>query len=68
MHNGGCANENNCFGSRLEELLAAEAYFFEKMVSSHPNNDIQIKKIYTITFFHQFFQFLKFVGLDLSTL
>ena len=45
--------KNDCFRlrRRLEAVIGAEGYFFEKMVSPHPNNDIQIKKINTIKLF-----------------
>ena len=38
--------KNACsrLSSRLEAVIAAEGYFFEQMVSPHPNNDIQIVK------------------------
>ena len=38
------------------------------MVSPHPNNDIQIVKINTITLFHAFINFLKFGRFEVSTL
>ena len=38
------------------------------MVSPHPNDDVQMKKINTITLFHVFFQFLKFGIFEVSTL
>ena len=38
------------------------------MVSQHPNKDIQIVKINTITLFHEFFEFLKFGKFEVSTL
>ena len=42
------ANEKRLLRNRLEALIAAEGYFFEQIVSPHPKNDIQIKKINTI--------------------
>ena len=38
------------------------------MVSPHPNNDVQIQKITTITLFHAFFKFFKFGRFEVSTL
>ncbi len=41
-------------------IYLSKGYFFESMISPHPNNDIKTVNINTITLFHAFLQFLKF--------
>ena len=38
------------------------------MVSPHPNDDVQMKKINTITLFHAFLKFIKYGRFEVSTL